>query len=205
MQDPIKNKSVLNLNKSKEKTTRSEKTWSVKSTGKLFYAVGFFLLFYFVIVLLVLFTALKDQTLSSSDLWKIFIIPFISAPLFVIAWISVVPGMIFQKKIPIQVTIKPYQTGITLTFPRRKQIALSVDNFAFGFHRNSLHNVLIFYKIIPARRGHLVFQKITTLIGLPVGPGWKKETLTEIANYLHQNGYQYHRKKNKNLFLRFME
>ncbi|MFW6019258.1 MAG: hypothetical protein ACOCPM_01630 [Bacteroidales bacterium] len=196
MKDPIENNPGQNLNRSKEKTTRSAKTCSVKSTGKLFYTVGSILLFYFVIVLFILLTVLGDQPLSSTDLWKIFILPFVIAPLFIIAWIVVVPGMVFQKKIPLQVNIKPYQAGITLTFPRKKQISLAVDEFAFTFHRNSLHNVLIFYKIVPSRNGRLVFQKIATLIGLPVGPGWKKETLTEIANYLHQNGYQYHREKN---------
>ncbi|MGM0612947.1 MAG: hypothetical protein ACQESM_05525 [Bacteroidota bacterium] len=155
--------------------------------------------------LIILAAILDDHSLTTSDLWKVLLMPLIAAPLFIIVWLAVVPDIIFRKKIPVQVNIKPYQAGITLTFPRKKQIQLGVHKIAFCFHQKSLHNVLIFYKIVPSRSGRLVFQKITTLIGLPVGCGWKKETLTEIASYLHQNGYQYHREKDKNLFLRFLE
>jgi len=205
MQDTIKNKPVPPQTKRNKNSYRSEGIWSVKSTGKLFFAIGFSLLFYIALALLILAAVLDDHSITVSDLWKILLMPLVIAPLFYIVWLAVVPGMIFRKKIPLQVEIKPYQAGVTLIFPRKKQIRLGVDRIAFCFHRKSLHNVLIFYKIVPSRSGRLVFQKITTLIGLPVGSGWKKETLSEIANFLHQNGYQYHKEKDKNLFLRFME
>lgn len=185
--------------------SRTERTWSIKRTGKGFYIICLFLIFYLVIVLFVLLSALRYQTLSISSFYEIFIGPLISFPLLWLAWLSVFPATILRKKIPTQITVKPYQTGITLIFPKKKSLTLSVAKFAFCIHKKRLYNVLIFYKIIQARRGHLVFQKITAIIGLKFGAGWKKETLTEIANYLHKNGYQYHKTKDKNLFLRFIE
>lgn len=174
--------------------------WKVKHTGKFIYLLvgfGIFILIYLLIA--IRFSYSGDMTILES-ISSLAIMGF----LFIIAWLTVFPGMILRKKIPLKIIADIDDSKIHFVFPKNKIATLNKDEFAWDLHTYKFYNCLVISKKIRSRRGHNVYVEQYSIIGLRNMPGWHYDKLMDVSEWLELNNYEKHIKKDKFLFQRLM-
>ena len=97
---------------------------------------------------------------------------------------TAIPFWILRKKTPNEIVIDKQQKKIEIRFNKKISQTNSLSDLGFSFIDDRFYSVLIIYKKYQAKRGHFVFKKSVSVVGLPVSLSWTKNKLLSIKDAL---------------------
>ena len=129
----------------------------------------------------------------------------ILSSIFIVAWLTTVPGFVLRKKIPNEIEVDLSKATISILYSSKKSTRVHKDNLAFCFHEHDHYGVLVFYTKMKASRGHMIYKENLAVIGLKVGVGWKMNVLKEISQTLQEAEFEEKYDVDKDFFTRLIE
>jgi hypothetical protein len=159
--------------------------WIIKYNAKLIYISVYFI----VVFVFTYFKLLKGEIGNSNDAELNLTIGtfigffFLFLP-FTVPFLIVIPYWILKKKIPKKITLN--SESLNIYYKIKSQQDFELDKLGYSINPNDNYSVITLYKKIKAKRGHYIFKKSTTILGLSYSLGWKKEQLDEIARELER-------------------
>lgn len=136
--------------------------WKIKFTGKLVYLLIFT---FFCAAIVLLYAGYMSFRFGGTIIGNLIGLSFIGF-LFIFAWLFTFPALILRKKIPNKINLNNQEKYIELHFRRKKTIKIHFENLAYNANHYASHSTLNFYYVHKSTRGHVLYKRVISLIGL---------------------------------------
>jgi len=110
-------------------------------------------------------------------------------PIFIVALLAV-PYWILKRKIPLRLMADKECDVFEIVYNKRNSKQQNLHLTAFSYDKKGLYSMLtIFYKI-KSKRGHWVYKKSASILGLEASYSWTSKDLFNIALDLKNIGVE---------------
>ena len=174
-----------------------EKKWEIKNKAKWLYVIIYLFMVFITYYWLVSTMTIRQGGDFEENFRALLILFF---PVTVILLI-VPPYWILRKKIPKAITVNAKENYIALKFNAKKTIYYDMNEICFSLSEYQFYSLFVFYEKLRAKRGHIVYKKILSIVGLPVSFSWTSDKLKSLESALREIRVEELKRDDKDSFL----
>ena len=164
----------------------------------------FFIFFFLSVLFLIYFLFRRGFKFWEANLGD-FVLMIGSLFLVFIAWLTTFPSLIRKRIIPLKIYIYPDKKVLEIKFKHGLKEVLHFEDIKYTYFCYPFYSVLILHKTFDADYGRCFLREYFSILGLPLGFGWKKKQVDEIAGFFEESGLEYRDIPDKDFVLRLFK